>query len=74
MVWWLVFFMVLPVGVRNHHEEAQDPGLGSEAGAPVNPALGRKFIAASVAAIIVTGIYIVAVKFGGFSLRSLFAS
>ncbi|WP_138510042.1 DUF1467 family protein [Maricaulis alexandrii] len=41
IVWWLVFFMMLPVGVRSQEEEG-DIVEGSEPGAPVAANLVKK--------------------------------
>lgn len=41
LVWWMVFFAMLPIGVRGQHE-AKDVVPGSEPGAPVRPDLSRK--------------------------------
>ncbi len=53
IIWWLCLFLVLPWGVRNSHEEGVSVGAGHEAGAPVNPMLGRKVLANTVLAMIV---------------------
>jgi predicted secreted protein len=49
IIWWSVFFAVLPWGVRGRWEEADDGVKGAEPGAPVKPDLLRK-------ALITTGI------------------
>ena len=41
IVWWLVFFMMLPIGVRSQ-EEAGDIVAGTEPGAPMAPDLLKK--------------------------------
>lgn len=52
LIWWSVFFAVLPWGVRGRWE-AQDDGVeGADPGAPTTPDLKRK-------ALITTGIAIV---------------
>ncbi len=43
ILWWLVFFTVLPWGVRSQLE-TQDVEPGSEPGAPVRPMLKYKFL------------------------------
>ena len=42
IIWWVTLFMVLPFGVRSSHEAGEDVQAGHEAGAPVDPQLGRK--------------------------------
>lgn len=43
IVWWVVLFTVLPLGVQSHHEAGVDPRDGGDPGAPVLPNLKRKF-------------------------------
>jgi len=46
--WWLILFMVLPIGVRVPHT----PEKGHAASAPVNPRLRRKLLITSVIALL----------------------
>jgi predicted secreted protein len=41
VVWWMVFFTMLPVGVRGQ-AEMNDVAPGTEPGAPIKPDLKRK--------------------------------
>lgn len=50
VVWWLVFFMALPIGVRPQ----ADPVPGSERGAPEHPRLLVKAVATTIVAVLVT--------------------
>lgn len=65
LIWWCVFFAVLPLGVRGRWESEADGVAGADPGAPARPDLKRKAILASiisaglwivVAAVIVSGI------------------
>jgi predicted secreted protein len=49
LVWWCVFFAVLPMGVKGRWEADGDGVAGAEPGAPADPQLMRK-------AIITTGV------------------
>ncbi|MEX0644326.1 MAG: DUF1467 family protein [Parvularculaceae bacterium] len=49
LIWWSVFFAVLPWGVRGRWESSDDGVKGADPGAPVIPNLKRK-------ALITTGI------------------
>jgi predicted secreted protein len=70
IIWWLVLFAVLPIGVRSQHEEG-DITLGTDHGAPVRPMLIRKALITSlIAAIIFAGVY-VAVAVYGLTLEDL---
>jgi predicted secreted protein len=54
ILWWLCFFVMLPIGVKNLEEEGEmAPGL--EKGAPARPNLGKK---ALWAAGLATGLWI----------------
>jgi predicted secreted protein len=44
VLWWVVLFAILPLGVVSHRDAGLDPGDGGDPGAPVNPNLKRKFI------------------------------
>lgn len=53
VIWWLAFFMVLPLGVRNHDEAGVETAAGVERAAPHAPKLLKKAaLAAGIAAII----------------------
>lgn len=47
IVWWLVFFAVLPFGIRSQNE-AGEQVVGSDPGAPVLPGLVKKMIVTTV--------------------------
>lgn len=42
ILWWVVFFMTLPFGVRAPHEVGEEVEPGHADGAPVRPRLGLK--------------------------------
>tara|TARA_Y100001934_G_scaffold209670_1_gene248101 strand:+ start:544 stop:783 length:240 start_codon:yes stop_codon:yes gene_type:complete len=63
--WWMVFFMVLPWGVRRQ----DDPELGHEAGAPENPRLWLKVAVTTGIAVVITALAWVAVDLGWISIR-----
>lgn len=50
VTWWLAFFMALPVGVRM----AEQPEDGHAPGAPENPHLWKKALAATLVALAAT--------------------
>lgn len=60
IIWWLCLFLVLPWGIRNAHEAGQSVAEGHDAGAPLNPMLGRRVLATTVlAAVVYGGVYFV---------------
>ncbi len=65
IIWWLVFFMVLPYGVRppDSVKEGQDPG------APERPQLWRKAAVTTGIAVVLFGIFWLVQDQGWVSLR-----
>ena len=53
ILWWLSFFLMLPVGAQSHHEADEPVVAGAEAGAPKVHNLGKKALwAAGIAAVL----------------------
>lgn len=67
VVWWLVFFAVLPWGVRSQRESGDEVG-GTEPGAPVNPRLGRKALITSLIAAAIWLVIFLAAQAGVFDI------
>lgn len=58
LLWWLVFFMALPVGVQVPDES--EVGKGHASSAPKFPYLGRKVLATTaIAAVLWVGVFLV---------------
>ncbi len=58
IIWWMVFFTLLPVGVRAQQEDDAERTPGSDPSAPVNPALRKKMLWATVITVVLTGLYV----------------
>ena len=43
-IWWIVFFSVLPIGIKSENVEIKDELHGNDPGAPKNPRIAKKFI------------------------------
>ena len=56
ILWWMIWFIVLPAGNVSAHEEGQYVELGHAPSAPLKPRLLRKFILTTVIAIVVMSI------------------
>lgn len=56
ILWWLIFFLTLPFGVRPPHEVGQHAGEGHEGGAPVRHHLLWKVLATTVIAGVLWGV------------------
>jgi len=63
VVWWIVLFAILPLGVRNAHEAGETTLEGNEPGAPVDPQLGKKALLTTCVSAVVFGIIYVAIRF-----------
>ena len=44
MIWWIIFFSVLPVGIQSNKEVFKEKIGGMDPGAPKNPNMGKKFL------------------------------
>ncbi len=49
IVWWLCFFIALPIGVRGQYESGS-AAEGTESAAPIDPMLKKKALWATLAA------------------------
>ena len=56
MIWWIIFFSVLPIGIRSNKEVFKDKIGGVDPGAPKNPKIAKKFL---ITTFITTIIFIV---------------
>ena len=69
LIWWMIFFSVLPLGIQSNKEKFKESVGGIDPGAPNNPKMGKKFL---ITTIITTLIFIVIyylVKFNLLNLR-----
>ena len=56
MIWCIIFFSVLPIGIRSNKEVFKEKIEGMDPGAPKNPKIGKKFF---IATLITTIIFVV---------------
>jgi predicted secreted protein len=71
VIWWMVLFVILPLGVRSHEEEGTTPHPGSDPGAPPNPNLKKKFLTTTWVAAIVAVVVFFVVELGWVPLPQL---
>ena len=69
IVWWLVFFMSLPVGARSYHEAGEDVEVGNVSSAPMKPRLWTKAGVSTVIAAILTVVVYFLIDSGAVSFR-----
>ena len=43
MIWWIIFFSILPVGIKSNKETFKESIEGSDPGAPKNPKMAKNF-------------------------------
>ena len=48
IIWWIVFFSILPVGIKSNKKVFSDDLGGSDPGAPNNPKIGKKFLITTI--------------------------
>jgi predicted secreted protein len=69
LLWWMAFFIVLPIGARSAAESNAEVAPGSERGAPLQHNLGKKALwAAGLAGLMWIGVY-VAIALDVFAIR-----
>ena len=44
MIWWIIFFSVLPIGIQSNKEVFKEKIEGMDPRAPKNPNIAKKFI------------------------------
>ena len=44
IIWWIIFFSVLPIGIRSNKDAFREKIGGMDPGAPKNPKIGKKFL------------------------------
>ena len=48
MIWWIVFFSILPIGIQSNKEVFKERLEGNDPGAPKNPNIVKKFLATTI--------------------------
>ena len=70
MIWWIVFFSILPVGIKSNKEVFRDSIEGFDPGAPKNPKIGKKFIITTIITSLLFILIYYVVELGFFNLRN----
>ncbi len=69
VVWWLVFFMSLPIGARSYHEAGENVDVGNAPSAPMRPRIWMKAgISTLIAVVLTIGAYFL-IDSGALSFR-----
>ena len=69
IIWWVVFFSVLPIGIKHNSKPFENNLEGIDPGAPKNPNIFKKFLYTTlITTVIFVGIYYI-VASDHFNLR-----
>ena len=69
IIWCIVFFSLLPIGIQSNKRNFKENLGGTDPGAPKNPNIGKKFLyTTAITSIIFVGIYYI-VSNNYFNLR-----
>ena len=69
LIWWIIFFSVLPLGIQSNKEKFKDQIGGIDPGAPNNPKIGRKFLITTIITSLVFIVIYYLVKLNLLNLR-----
>jgi|TARA_B100001093_G_scaffold143676_1_gene136210 predicted secreted protein len=70
MIWWIIFFSILPVGIKSNKEVFRDSIEGIDPGAPKNPKIVKKFLITTIITSILFIMIYYTVDLGFFNLRN----
>ena len=69
MIWWIIFFSVLPIGIQSNKEVFKEKIEGMDPGAPNNPKIVKKFLITTIITSIIFIVIYYLVEFDLLNLR-----
>jgi len=69
LIWWIIFFSLLPVGIQSNKEKFKEKIEGIDPGAPINPKIGKKFLITTLITSIIFIVIYYLVEFNLLNLR-----
>jgi len=69
LIWWIIFFSVLPVGIQSNKEKFREKIEGIDPGATKNPKIAKKFLITTIITSIIFIVIYYLVKFDLLNLR-----
>ena len=69
LIWWIIFFSVLPVGIQSNKEKFKEGIEGVDPGAPNNPKIAKKFLITTIITSIIFIVIYYLVEFDLLNLR-----
>ena len=69
LIWWIIFFSVLPVGIQSNKEKFRAKIEGIDPGAPKNPKIAKKFLITTIITSLIFIVIYYLVKFDLLNFR-----
>ena len=69
LIWWIIFFSLLPVGILSKKEKFKERIDGIDPGAPDNPNIGKKLLITTIITSIIFIVIYYLVQFNLLNLR-----
>ena len=69
LIWWIIFFSILPVGIQSNKEKFKENIEGIDPGAPKNPRIAKKFLITTIITSIIFIVIYYLVEFDLLNLR-----
>ena len=69
LIWWIIFFSVLPIGIQSNKVKFKEGLEGVDPGAPNNPNIVKKFLITTIITTIIFIVIYYLVKFNLLNLR-----
>jgi len=69
LIWWIIFFSVLPVGIQSNKEKFKEKIDGIDPAAPINPKIGKKFLITTLITSIIFIVIYYLVEFNLLNIR-----
>ena len=69
LIWWMIFFCVLPLGIQSKKDKFKERIDGIDPGAPNNPKIGKKFLITTIITSIIFSVIYYLVEFNLLNLR-----
>jgi len=69
MIWWIIFFSVLPIGIQSNKEIYKEKIGGNDPGAPKNPRIVQKFLLTTIITSIIFAVIYYLVRIDLLNLR-----
>ena len=69
IIWWIIFFSVLPIGIQSNKEKFRERIEGIDPGAPKNPKIAKKFLFTTIITTLIFVVVYYLVKIDLLNLR-----